>query len=107
MGIPTPPENGNKEGVEVNKADLIDRLAKQANISKNMSEQFLNTALQIIQSSVSAGEEVKIVGFGTFDRSARKARKGRNPKTGVEVTIPATTVPRFRPGKDFKNLVVS
>jgi DNA-binding protein HU-beta len=89
----------------VNKADLIDRLAKQANISKSQSEQFLNATLEIIQSSVSTGEEVKLVGFGTFDKSQRKPRKGRNPKTGVEVEIPATAVPRFRPGKEFRSLV--
>lgn len=91
----------------MNKADLIDRLAKQANISKAQSESFLNVALDIIQQSVSSGEDVKIVGFGTFDRSQRKARKGRNPKTGTEVQIPATSVPRFRPGKEFRSLVTS
>ena len=91
----------------MNKADLIDRLAKQANISKAQSEQFLNVALDIIQQSVSSGEDVKLVGFGTFDRSQRKARKGRNPKTGTEVQIPATAVPRFRPGKEFRNLVTN
>ncbi len=91
----------------MNKADLIDRLAKRANISKAQSENFLNVALEIIQESVSSGEDVKIVGFGTFDRSNRKARKGRNPKTGTEVHIPATSVPRFRPGKEFRQLVIS
>lgn len=89
----------------MNKAELIERLAKQANISKTQSEQFLNVALDIIQKSVSDGEDVKLVGFGTFDKSDRKARKGRNPKTGTEVVIPATSVPRFRPGKEFKTLV--
>lgn len=89
----------------MNKADLIERLAKQANISKSQSEHFLNATLEIIQSSVSVGEEVKLVGFGTFDKSQRKPRKGRNPKTGVEVKIPATAVPRFRPGKEFRALV--
>lgn len=89
----------------MNKAELIEKLAKQVNLSKAQSEECLSTILEIIQSSVSAGEEVKLVGFGTFDQSQRKPRKGRNPKTGVEVEIPATTVPRFRPGKEFKSLV--
>ena len=61
--------------------------------------------IELIQKSVSRGEEVKFVGFGTFDRSERKSRNGRNPKTGTQIRIPASKVPRFRPGKDFKSLV--
>ena len=59
----------------------------------------------LIEKSVSRGEEIKFVGFGTFDRLTRKARVGRNPQTGKSLTIPQTKVPRFRPGKDFKALV--
>jgi DNA-binding protein HU-beta len=91
----------------VNKADLVVQLARQSNISRNLSEQFLNTVIKVIQTSVSEGNEVKIVGFGTFDQAKRRARKGRNPKTGASVNIPACTVPRFRPGKDFKNALNS
>ncbi|MBX7232450.1 MAG: HU family DNA-binding protein [Bdellovibrionales bacterium] len=89
----------------MNKAQLIERLSRQVRLSKSKSEKILNVTLEIIQNSVSNGEDVKLVGFGTFDRSFRKPRKGRNPKTGIEVPIPATSVPRFRPGKEFKDLV--
>ena len=89
----------------MNKAQLIENLAKKTNLPKSQTETVLDAALEIIQSSVSGGEDVKLVGFGTFDRSARKARNGRNPKTGQAIVIPASTVPRFRPGKDFKTQV--
>lgn len=86
----------------MNKAELIDQLAQKGELSKSQSEHMLNCVLEIIQKAVCNGEEVKLVGFGTFDQSQRKARNGRNPKTGSLMTIPATCVPRFRPGKDFK-----
>ncbi|MCC7403996.1 MAG: HU family DNA-binding protein [Bdellovibrionales bacterium] len=89
----------------MNKADLIDQLSQKIQVSKSQSEDFLNAALEIIQRAVSNGEEVKLVGFGTFDQSFRKSRTGRNPKTGSLMTIPASQVPRFRPGKDFKDRV--
>lgn len=89
----------------MNKAELIDRVSKKTKLTKTQSEQILDAAIEIIQKSVSSGEEVKIVGFGTFDRAARKQRNGRNPKTGSTIIIPAVRVPRFRPGKEFKQLV--
>ena len=89
----------------MNKAELIQRLAEKARITKTQSEDFLDATLTIIQSAVSKGDEVKLVGFGTFSRLARKPRTGRNPKTGESVKIPGAKVPRFKPGKDFKELV--
>lgn len=89
----------------MNKSQLIDLLAEKTRLTKNQSEHVFDAAIEIIQAAVSKGEEVKIVGFGTFSRVARKARPGRNPKTGEKVTIPATGIPRFRPGKDFKSNV--
>lgn len=89
----------------MNKADLIDKLSKKTKLPKSQSETVLNAALEIIQYSVSKGEEVKLVGFGTFDQSLRKSRNGRNPKTGSSLVIPESKVPRFRPGKEFKELV--
>jgi len=89
----------------VTKADLIDRLAEQTGLSKSLSERFLNATLDIIQKAVSTGDEVKLVDFGTFESLKRKPRKGRNPRTGQSVAIPATVVPRFRPGKEFRQLV--
>lgn len=89
----------------MNKAQLVERLAKKTRLPKAQSEMVLNAALEIIQKSVSKGEEVKLVGFGTFDRAVRKSRNGRNPKTGTTLVIPEARVPRFRAGKEFKDSV--
>lgn len=93
------------KGDNVNKAELIDKVSKKTKFTKTQSEIVIDAAIEIIQKSVSSGEEVKIVGFGTFDQAARKQRNGRNPKTGTTIVIPAVRVPRFRPGKEFKQLV--
>ncbi len=89
----------------MNKAQLVDQLASRTRLTKSQSENVLDAALEIIQKTVSKGEEVKLVGFGTFSRLARKSRTGRNPKTGQSVAIPGGKIPRFRPGKDFKDQV--
>ncbi len=89
----------------MNKSQLVDQLASKTRLTKSQSENVLDAALEIIQKTVSKGEEVKLVGFGTFSRLARKSRTGRNPKTGQAVAIPGGKIPRFRPGKDFKDQV--
>lgn len=89
----------------MNKSELLERIAKESNISKSEIEFVLNKTIEIIAKTVSKGEEVKLIGFGTFDQSNRKERQGRNPKTGSRIQIPATKVPRFRPGKEFRGLV--
>ncbi len=89
----------------MNKAELIEKISKKAKLPKTQAETVLDAAIDIIQKQVSQGDEVKIVGFGTFDRATRKSRNGRNPKTGTSIVIPSSQVPRFRPGKDFKALV--
>lgn len=89
----------------MNKAELIERISKKAKMNKTQTENILDAAIDIIQGTISEGGEVKIVGFGTFDRAARKERNGRNPKTGTSIVIPATRVPRFRPGKEFRTMV--
>jgi DNA-binding protein HU-beta len=89
----------------MNKAQLIEKVAEKTGLTKTQSEDFLDATLQIIQKSVAKGDEVKLVGFGTFSRLSRKSRNGRNPKTGAPVVIPGSKVPRFKPGKDFKDLL--
>lgn len=86
----------------MNKAELIEKLSKSTRLPKSQSERILNATLEIIQKSVAKGDEVKLVGFGTFDQALRKSRNGRNPKTGSTLVIPECRVPRFRPGKEFK-----
>lgn len=89
----------------MNKAQLVERIAQKINLTKTDAESYLDTTLEIIRNSVTRGEEVKLVGFGTFARAKRKARIGRNPQTGKEVKIAASCVPKFRPGKEFKDQV--
>lgn len=89
----------------MNKAQLVEKLADKMSLSKSQAESFLDATLEIIQKSVAKGDEVKLVGFGTFSRLSRKSRNGRNPKTGAPVVIPGSKVPRFKPGKDFKDLL--
>ena len=89
----------------MNKAQFIDKISKKTDFTKADVECLLDATFSLIEKSVSKGEEIKIVGFGAFDRLTRKSRTGRNPQTGKTLTIPQTKVPRFRPGKDFKELV--
>ena len=89
----------------MNKAQLIDFVAEKTNSTKLQSEMILDATLDAIQKALSKGDEVKLVGFGTFSCLNRKSRMGRNPKTGQTVKIPGAKVPRFKPGKDFKDKV--
>lgn len=89
----------------MNKAQLVEKVAELTQTTKQQSEQILDATLEVIQKAVSKGDEVKLVGFGSFSRTTRKARPGRNPKTGASVQIPGSRVPRFKPGKDFKDQV--
>lgn len=89
----------------MNKAELIIAIANKTKMNKSQIENYLDATLNIIQKTVSNGEEVKIVGFGSFCKTVRKAKTGRNPKTGQTVKVPNTTIPRFKPGKDFRDLV--
>ncbi|HVK60256.1 MAG TPA: HU family DNA-binding protein [Bdellovibrionales bacterium] len=88
----------------MNKAELIEKVAKKTLLTKMQSEQVLDAALEVITKAVAKGDDVKLVGFGTFSRTVRKSRAGRNPKTGTTLVIPAAKVPKFKAGKDFKDL---
>ena len=89
----------------MNKAQLIENIAKAANVTKVDAETMLNATLDTIKKSVKKGDDVTLIGFGTFTKSKRKARLGRNPQTGKEIKIPAMTVPKFRAGREFKDAV--
>jgi len=89
----------------MNKAELVAAISTRTKLNKAQVETYLNSTLEIIQKTVAQGGEVKIVGFGTFCKAERKPKTGRNPKTGQTYQIPTTRVPRFKPGKDFKDLV--
>lgn len=89
----------------MNKADLIEKVASKTKLTKVQSEDVIDAALEIISKTVAKGDEVKLVGFGTFSMTSRRSRTGRNPKTGTKLVIPAAKVPKFKPGKDFKDLL--
>ncbi len=85
------------------KSELVEAIAKEAELTKADSERALNAFINTIKKSLKKGNAVSLVGFGTFDVTKRKARKGRNPRTGEEIKIPAAKVPKFRAGKGLKD----
>ena len=89
----------------MNKAQLIDQIAKKMGTSKRQAEECIDLTISAITKSVAKGEKVTLVGFGTFERRERKPRKGRDPRTGAELQIPAKKVPKFSAGKQFKEAV--
>lgn len=88
-----------------NKSDLIEAIAKSADISKAAATRALDATIESIKESLNKGEIVSLVGFGTFYVSKRAARDGRNPQTGAAIKIEAATVPKFRAGKGLKDAV--
>ena len=86
----------------MNKAQLVETLASETSLTKADCEKVLDSTLESIKKAIKKGDDVTLVGFGTFTRSKRKARTGRNPQTGESIKIPAATVPKFRAGKAFK-----
>lgn len=89
----------------MNKAELIEKIAADTGLTKAQIEKTLDATMDTIKKSVKKGDEVKLVGFGTFTKSKRKARTGRNPQTGKAIKIPAAWYPKFRPGAEFKSLI--
>lgn len=89
----------------MNKQQLIEKIAGETNMTKAQTELLLNCAFENIKKAVKKGDDVKLVGFGTFTKAKRKARTGRNPQTGKAIKIPATWAPKFRPGAEFKAIV--
>ena len=89
----------------MNKAELIDLISEETKMTKAQTERMLDATLDAVKKTVKKGDEVKLVGFGTFTKAKRKARMGRNPQTGKSIKIPATWFPKFRPGAEFKNIV--
>lgn len=89
----------------MNKSELIEAVAKAAEISKAAAERALSATIDSVVKAVAKGDTVTLVGFGTFKSSKRAARTGRNPQTGKEIKIAATTVPRFTAGATFKAAV--
>lgn len=89
----------------MNKAELIDSVSEGADLSKASATRAVDTVLSSITGALSSGDQVTLVGFGTFSVRDRAARMGRNPRTGEPINIPASKVPGFKAGKAFKEAV--
>jgi DNA-binding protein HU-beta len=87
----------------VNKSELIEYIANNADISKAEATRALESTLSAVKHTLQKGGTVSLVGFGTFNVGKRSARMGRNPRTGVSIRIKAAKVPKFRPGKALKD----
>jgi DNA-binding protein HU-beta len=91
------------EATFVNKSEMIEHVAKQADISKAAASRALEALIGGVKSTLKKGGSVSLVGFGTFSVTKRAARNGRNPRTGNPIKIKAARVPKFRPGKGLKD----
>ena len=89
----------------MNKAELIDAIAESADISKAAATRAVDTVIEQITQSLKKGDQVTLVGFGTFTVKNRAARTGRNPRTGEAINIPASNNPTFKAGKALKDAV--
>lgn len=87
------------------KAELVDRVAKSAGLTKRAALNAVNSFVGSISGALAKGDKVTLVGFGTFDVATRKARKARNPRTGQVINVPSKKVPRFRAGTELKKKV--
>jgi DNA-binding protein HU-beta len=89
----------------VNKSDLVDAIAKSAELSKASAARALDATVDTIKKALKKGDTVSLVGFGTFKVGKRAARNGRNPRTGATIKIKAAKVPKFSAGKGLKEAV--
>lgn len=87
------------------KAELVEEVARVAELTKKDSEVIVETVFESIIQSLNEGKKIELRGFGSFRVRHRQARRGRNPKTGDPVDIPAKQVPYFKPGKELKDLI--
>jgi DNA-binding protein HU-beta len=87
----------------MNKNEFIDRVADLSNMSKADATRAVDAVFDSITAALKKGDDVRLVGFGTFSAAARKAREGRNPRTGETIQIPASTQPKFSAGKGLKD----
>ncbi len=92
-------------GLQVNKNDLVSAVANSAGLSKSDAAKAVDGVFEAITGALKGGDEVRLVGFGTFSVAARAASEGRNPRTGDKITIPASKLPKFKAGKGLRDTV--
>lgn len=97
--------NLDSRGFPVNKQDLVSKVAESADISKQKAAQAVDAVIEAIKGSLKKGDDVRLVGFGTFSVAKRSATTGRNPRTGEPIKIPASKQPKFKAGKELKDAV--
>jgi len=89
----------------MNKSELISNMAEKSKLTKKDAELALKALIESVEETLEKREKVQLVGFGTFETRDRAARIGRNPRTKEEISIPESTVPVFKAGKEFKDIV--
>ena len=89
----------------MNKAELVTKISEKSQLTKKDAETALKAFIESVQEALENGEKVQLVGFGTFETRERAAREGRNPRTKEVINIPASVVPVFKAGKEFKEKV--
>ena len=89
----------------MNKGELVAKIADDLGMSQKQVDEVVTGLLEEIKGQVARGEKVTLTGFGTYSKKDRKGRTGRNPRTGEEIQIPASSVPAFSAGKQFKDFV--
>lgn len=89
----------------MNKTELVASVAEKAGMTKKDAEKVINAVFSKIEEALANEDKVQIIGFGTFEVKTREERKGRNPQTGKEITIPASKSPVFKAGKGLKDVV--
>lgn len=91
----------------MNKVELVSSMAEISGLKKVDAEKALDAFIKVVEKELSNGEEIRLIGFGTFLVSKRSQTEGRNPKTGETIVIPERVVPKFKPGKQLKDSVAS
>lgn len=89
----------------MNKTELVAAVAEKSGVSKKDTESVIKSFVETVKDEVKSGAKVQLVGFGTFESTTRSARTGRNPQTGKEIEIAASVAPKFKPGKEFKDML--
>ncbi|OFI06571.1 DNA-binding protein HU [Clostridium acetireducens DSM 10703] len=89
----------------MNKSELITSISEKSGLTKKDAEVALKAFIETVEETLENGDKVQLIGFGTFETRKRAARMGRNPRTKEEIEIPESTVPVFKPGKEFKDRV--
>ncbi len=89
----------------MNKQDLVEKVAKKTDVSKQKAAATVDAVIEAIKASLKKGDDVRLVGFGTFSVAQRSATTGRNPRTGEPIKIPASKQPKFKAGKELKKAV--